>query len=356
MRVSIVLPRGMRFSPEGATSIDLVARDLILASRYRETTTVIGAAVDNPFPDVPFRSVVASSQRSMVAGCVDRLKVAEPDVIVVHQHPESAAAIARALPHVPVVLHRHGLLKRQKTFLSRWRRARQLARIRRVIFVSEFIRSTFLEDFPGVADRSEVIPNGVDTGLWLPGPKEQRITYVGRARADKGIGELLDAFLGLDAPGWTLSLVMSVQTEEEAAFARSIEARAGGRTDIEVHRSLTIDAVRAELARSAIAALPSIVREGFPRAVVEAMSCGCAVIAGNGGGTPEAAGPAALLMDRISADTVREALAPLVSDAEDCRARGEAARAHATGHLDLAVVARRYDDLLQRMAAKGQSR
>lgn len=353
MRVSIVLPRGMRFSPEGATSIDLVARDLLLASRYREATSVVGAAVDNPFPDVPFRAVVASSQRGMIAGCIDRLKADSPDVILVHQHPESAAAIARAMSGVPVILHRHGLLKKQRGWLSRWRRARQLERVKRIVFVSQFIRGTFLEDFPRVAAKSVVIPNGVDTRLWLPAAKDRRITYVGRARADKGIGELLEAFLGLEAPGWTLSLVMSVQSEEEAAFAREIEARADGRADVELFRSLTIDAVRAELARSAIAALPSIVREGFPRAVVEAMSCGCAVVAGTGGGTPEAAGTAAVLLDGVDVASVRAALTRLVADPVLCTTLGAGARAHATSQLDLGVVARRYDDLIADVASKG---
>lgn len=357
MKVGVVLPRGMHFSPEGATSIDIVARDLMLASRYRGTSFIVGNAVNNPFADVDFRPVQAKGQAQMIGRAVDELRKAQPDLVVVHQHPESAARIADALTGIPVILHRHGLLKHKRGFFSRWNKGRHFSRLAGLIFVSDFIRSDFLNVHPQHAEKSRVVFNGVDPDVWAPAhEKDHTIVYVGRAREDKGVLELFEAFQNLSIPGWRLKLILGVQTEAEAHFATRLEAARGIAKTVEILRNEPSAAVRDHLALASIAALPSIVREGFPRALVEAMACGCAAIATRRGGTPEAAGNAALLLDIAKDQDLRgelqSALIKLTSDA-DLRFRLSAAsRQHVLDNLSISAVADQYDDVLLDFAQK----
>lgn len=355
MKIGVVLPRGMQFSPEGATSIDIVARDLMLASRYRNTSFIVGNAVDNPFADVDFRPVQAKGQAQMIDRAVDELRNARPDLVVVHQHPESAARIADALTDIPVVLHRHGLLKHKRGFFSRWNKGRHFSSLAGLIFVSDFIRSDFLKAHPQLADKSRVVFNGVDPDVWAPArEKDQTIVYVGRAREDKGVLELFETFQNLSIPGWTLKFILGVQTEIEAHIAARLEAACDPAKTVNVLRNEPSSAVRDHLARASIAALPSIVREGFPRALVEAMSCGCATIATRRGGTPEAAGNAVLLLevakDQDLREELRSALIELTSDADHRARLAAASRKHVLDNLSIDAVANRYDDVLQNFA------
>ncbi|WP_417668240.1 glycosyltransferase family 4 protein [Roseibium sp.] len=355
MKVAIVLPRGMKFSPQGATSIDIVAHDLTLASRFHGSTYVVGEAVSEPFADVDFRSVPPGSQTDLAKSFVEVLKGDLPDVIVVHQHPETAARIARKLPDVPVLLHRHGLLKENRGAFSRWRKGRLFAGLAGIVFVSSFIRDSFLAQFPNLASKTSVVFNGVGADVWAPAPsKQQTIVYVGRARQDKGVLPLIEAFRTLSASDWSLKLILGVQTEAETAFFAEIEALVANAKSIALVKNAQSDEVQRHLSEASIAALPSIVREGFPRAVVEAMSCGCAVVATRQGGTPEAAGDAALLLDRPDApdftERLTDALDKLTHNPETLQELSARARAHAVSNLSIAAVAAEYDDLLSRTA------
>ncbi|MBL4786576.1 MAG: glycosyltransferase family 4 protein [Cohaesibacteraceae bacterium] len=346
MRVAVVLPRGMHFSPKGATSIDLVAHDQTLASRYKNQTWIIGASVANPWKDVDFRGLSGASNSGLVKLIISELKRDMPDVIVVHQHPSSASRIARSFPNIPVVLYRHGLLKTGRG-LSRWIKNRQLGPLKKIIFVSNFLRQKFLDKFPNNVVKHDVIPNSLDTDFWRPADKKIRqVVYVGRARADKGILELIEAFLQIDVGDWRLKLIFAVQSEAELDFTAHIRDLVKTSIHIDIDTNLTSSDVRLQLGHSAIAALPSIVEEGFHRAAVEAMSCCCAVIATNRGGTPEAVGSNAILLDNPTVPSIRKALETLINDATLRIKTGIEAREDIISRLELTQVVGQYDDML----------
>ncbi|MEL7139286.1 MAG: hypothetical protein AAFP67_09570, partial [Pseudomonadota bacterium] len=50
--ILIVAPRGCRFSPEGATSIDLHIAEIVRASRHGPRIAVAAPAVADPFPGI----------------------------------------------------------------------------------------------------------------------------------------------------------------------------------------------------------------------------------------------------------------------------------------------------------------
>jgi len=352
VKVAVILPRGMVFSPRGATSIDLVAHDLYQASRYKDTTYMVGAAVDEPFPATDFRPVDSGSQSDFTRKAEAQIKADLPDLIVVHQHPESAAALARSFPSIPVVLHRHGLMRHKHGWISKWRKGRALKPIHGFIFVSDFIRQSFLRTYPDLEPKTSIVFNGVNCKDWAPAAqKSQRVVYLGRAREDKGVALLLEAFKKASPPDWNLELILGVQTEAERAFADRIAASIAPDDPVTIRENLASSEVKMRLGSAAIATLPSIVEEGFPRAVVEAMACGCATLATASGGTPEAAGGAALLLHPSQPEVLEkdlaDALSRLMQDGNERTRLSEAARQHVVSTLDLKAVASAYDACLE---------
>ncbi|MBD8891921.1 glycosyltransferase family 4 protein [Roseibium litorale] len=351
MKAGIVLPRGMHFSPQGATSIDIVAHELLSGSRFKDQSYVLGASVEGPYSGIDFRPLKARRQNDLISAAIKGLKRDRPDVIVVHQHPESAARIAKALAPTPVVLHRHGLLRAERSWFSKWCKQRQFNRLSGLIFVSGFLRSRFLASYPSLKARCQIAYNSLDTDFWRPAAeKQQTICFVGRARADKGIRELVEAFVSSPCPSWELTLILAVLTEEERQFCSGIEAMTFGHPEIRILRNLTQEGVRDQLATAQIAVFPSIVEEGFHRAAIEAMACGCATIGVNRGGVPEATGGAALLIDQVSPQTIRQPLDRLMSRPEEISRLAAAGRAHVQSKLETRLVCGQYDDLLETIA------
>ena len=78
--------------------------------------------------------------------------------------------------------------------------------------------------------------------------------------------------------------------------------------------------------RNATAFLLPSLYEGFGVPLVEAMSCGCAVVASTGGALPEVAADGAQLFDPLDAQGMADALCRLLRDPEHLTCWREAAR------------------------------
>jgi glycosyltransferase involved in cell wall biosynthesis len=347
MTIAIVLPRAMVFSPKGATSIDLVAKDLLLHSQLKGQTVVYGPDVEEPFEGFDFVGLKASNQRQRDRELVEHLKSQKPSCVVVHQYVQTAELIARKLPNSRVILHRHGQLKKRKNALARFVKSRSYRKLSNIVFVSNFIRGMFLEDFPGLTDRSLVLYNGVDTTMWCPAAqKEKQVVYIGRARADKGVIPLIEGFQKANISDWRLKLICAVQTEEEASFYRDLQAKIVKDDTIELVSNYSIDQVRDCLAESLVAISPSIVKEGFSRALIEAMSCGCASIGTLSGGMAEAAGDAAYVLNGTDADTISDAFDDLLASPKKIAHFGKLGRDHVCANFDIRKISNVYDTIL----------
>ena len=164
-RIVIVLPRGRRFGPDGATAIDLCARDFVSFSRYRQSTIIVGEPIAAPFPDLDFRACARApgeAQLRYAARQADFIKTLAPDLVVVHQHMPSAVRIAKKLKPVPVLIHRHNEAKQRRNALARWRDRVDYALFARTIWVSDFCRDGFARAYPDFAARALTIHNGLD--------------------------------------------------------------------------------------------------------------------------------------------------------------------------------------------------
>ena len=288
----------------------------------------------------------------------------EQDFDIVHVYYKKALCLynlaAIGLPRVPVVAYR-GIIGN----LSYWDPFSWLSfldpRIERIVCVCEAIRRYFLEKrfllvfrlFP--PQRVVTIHKGHHTGwyrqesprippdLQVP-PGAVVIGCVARLKKRKGIVELIRAFERISAgSGAYLLLVGSVEYPaiEQAVAASPARER------------IRLTGFRQDAAQLAgafdIATLPSLRREGLPRAVIEAMSQGIPPVVSDSGGNPE------LVTDRVSGrvlpagdvDALYRALRELVDNPEERRMLGARARETIEQHFSVANTAGRTLDEYQ---------
>lgn len=173
-------------------------------------------------------------------------------------------------------------------------------RARHVLTVSEF--SARRLEALGIAPKAKprVVPNGADHILRVP-PDPQTLARLGLAPGGyflaignlaphKNLALLIEAAAarGPDAPELIIAGGVNTSVFADAGLRGAAGVRFVGRVS---------DADLRALYQGAIAlAFPSLT-EGFGLPPVEAMLCGCPVIATTGGAVPEVCGPAALFVD-----------------------------------------------------------
>lgn len=345
------MPRNMHFSKSHASSIDLCAHDLALFSQNRETSRFFVGGEDDLFEDVDVVAVTKPGKRPQVVHFFNHLSDFSPQLIVVHQHVDTAAQIAADFPDIPVVLHRHGRFVRSGTF-KKWQYTRKFNRLAGVIWVGNHALKSFTVNFPGVTVPSLVVPNGIDTQRWKPAEeKHKTIVFVGRARGDKGVYDLAAAWKtcgeALAQNGWRMVFVLAVTNSEEAStYDALVERLEPIKTSVTFHLNLSAPDVRFHMAEAEIAVVPSIVAEGFGRTALEAMSCEAAVITTGSGGLAEAVGDTAFQVETESPKAIAHALRQLAENTDLRQSYAKAGRQRALDLFDIRKIAESYDEAL----------
>ena len=353
LRVAVVLSRNMRFSEDGATAIDLSARDFALFSRHIATLRVFAEPVATPFPGVDFEGVAFARGPFGARALVGALRRFEPDVVVVHHHFPTACAVAAALD-APVVFHRHALMKPRRNSLRRWLDRRALARFAGVVANSAFNADALRAAFPVIAERVRVVHNGLDLLRWAPAVERAReVLFVGRAHPEKGAIEAAEgAALALaERRDWRATFVLSraAQGSESVAAVERALRPLGARATILCNQRH--DVARAAFERAAIALSPSIYGEAFGRVLIEAFAGGAAAITSGRGALAEVAGDAALILPEVSGRGVAAALGSLIDDPARRTALARAGRARCAAEFAIGTVAARRDAALEEAAA-----
>ncbi len=132
----------------------------------------------------------------------------------------------------------------------------------------------------------EVIPNGVDRGLYCPGPSLYRkgleadfiIGYLGRLAPEKKIPILCQAFLEADLPGSKLLIIGN------GISRKKIERKYGRHPAIIFVGPIRNEEMKIDMIRAMDCfVLPSSI-EGLSLSLLEAMSCGVAPVVTDVGG------------------------------------------------------------------------
>lgn len=295
-RLALVLPRNMRFSPESATAIDLCAHDYARFSGFGASLAVFARPVDPPFADVPVAIVPRSRRRPTVrSDFADAIADFRPDAILVEQYLPEAMALARAFGNVPVLLRRHGLVKRPGNPVRRWRLARRYRRLARVVAVSRIVARSVTEAAGVPPEKVTIVENGLDTHAWRPArPKAPLIAYAGRLAPEKGVLEAARAVVAVlaEAPDWHAAFVF-VDPDVHPAYREAVLSCLGeaapGRVDIACDRPHA--QVQALFERAAIVLVPALWAEPFGRTAIEAMAAGAALVTSGRGGLADIVGP-----------------------------------------------------------------
>ncbi len=169
--------------------------------------------------------------------------------------------------------------------------------------------------------KAVLLPNWVDLGA-LPQTSVDKIRngtmilYAGRLHWSKGVNVLLDAFAKVKQQHPGAMLVICGEGEQR----RSLEEQAKllGTNNVEVQGRLSNARVLQLMSTAAIFVLPTLTMEGHPKALIEAMACGCACIASDVPGNRDLISHEqnGMLVPANHVDSLSEAICQLIGDEE----------------------------------------
>jgi glycosyltransferase involved in cell wall biosynthesis len=200
------------------------------------------------------------------------------------------------------------------------------------------------------ARRVELIPNGVDTTLFAPRPRQsstrgpRRILYVGRLSAEKNLETVVTATGYLQLGGSVTDVMVGsgpLQASLEAlARERGVTLECPGVVD---QRRLPEFYGGAD-----VFALASFT-EGHPKALLEAMACGLPCVASNRGGNLSLIedGKTGLLFDPRDPKELADCLRRVFTDSALAERLGRAAREAVVARYDLRALVAREIELLR---------
>jgi glycosyltransferase involved in cell wall biosynthesis len=289
--------------------------------------------------------------------------------VVVHTH---LLALNYAYPlmlryHTPARVHTvHSLAQRElgvrvgawvRTLAFRYRLGGVVP-----VAVADEVRAS-IQQLYGYPD-PPLIPNGIPTDEYAPNPDRRAqwrqahgiephatvLTHVGRFAVQKNHALLVEAFAQVhsDAP---LYLLLVGGGELENAVREQVAA-------LGLQERVRFLGVRADVPAILNASDLFVLSsrwEGNPMSVMEAMAAGLPVVSTAVGGVPELVqeGVTGLLVPPDDAGALAQAMQALVDDPARRQAMGAAARQHAIAHFDIRHTVRMYEELYERLLAKG---
>jgi glycosyltransferase involved in cell wall biosynthesis len=356
--IAYVLLRKAHFGPRLASSVELCVRDLVRYSRYAGSTLVVCPKVEDPFDGIAIEVVpdAALGGNLAKAWSVGRmLRRRGVDIAIVENHLPVASLVA-SVARLPVILHSHAYEKAAGGRFKQLVRDAQLSRISGLAFVSEDCANRFLLNFPKARGPMRAVPNGLDMAAWSDaGPKEKTILSVGRALDDKGHVEAMAAMVRLlpSRPDWRARFILSATDSEPKTVKalRDAASRMAGRVTIETN--LPYAEVKAAWERSAVATVLTKTPEPFGRTALEALASGAALLTSGLGGLAEVCGPHAQVVDPSDSEGLAVRLASLL-DSQNLREKlAHAGRARVASLYDIRAVAKRMDDFIDEVLARG---
>jgi glycosyltransferase involved in cell wall biosynthesis len=277
------------------------------------------------------------------------MRAAPPDLLHTHGHfAGTAGRLAARLAGVRTIVHH--LHTCDTTLQPRHRRLeRLLARgTRRILCCSEAVARHAREELGLPEDRTVVVPNGIDPAppvsagqalaLLPAGIAAPIVGCVASLTPHKGQAVLLRALAALPGP----PLVLVGDGPERPALEAL--ARDLGLAPRVHFLGLRPDA-RALLPAFSVLAVPSLGREGFSLAALEAMDAGLPVVASRTGGLSEAVedGVTGHLVPEGDPRALAAAIADLLADPRRARAWGEEGRRRVERHYRAAAMTARVE-------------
>ena len=216
------------------------------------------------------------------------------DLIHAHWTLSTACALAGRLAHrrpILATLHGSDIFRVTKSPVGAFLTRQVLLRADRVMAVSRALMEPAVR--LGIPSRKfEVIPDGVDTGRFVPSPTSKRedvILFVGSLIERKGVRYLLAAMPAVfrSLPHFRLVLVGDGPQDQ---MLKGLAEELGISDRVSFLGFQSQEEVRAWMQRTKLLVLPSL-EEGLGVVLLEALACGTPVVASHVDGIPEVITP-----------------------------------------------------------------
>lgn len=303
----------------------------------------------------PIAASPLAGHRALAA--LDRFR---PDVVHVHEPfvpGPAVTAMRRSGAPVVATFHRAGAGAGYRLLGPLLRPLAGRAAL--LIAVSEAARQTLGAVVGPLAERAEIVPNGVDLERFdqarrlAPAGSGQRIVFVGRLERRKG-AEVLLAALALLAtrPDTGTGAGTNARVELTVVGDGPLRPRleAGAPARVTFRGRLEDGALADEVAAADVLVAPSLDGESFGVVLLEAMAAGTAVVASDLPGYRLAAGDAARFVVPGDPAALAEALGALLAD-DEARATLAARGLARAATCDFAAVAAAYRARFGRLVA-----
>lgn len=246
-----------------------------------------------------------------------------PDLVEVHNRCHVARYLVQKCPSLNVTLYLHNDPRQMKGGSSVGERRYLLKKLAGIVCVSDYIRNCFLnglDDSGDLASKVGVARNGAYRWMKKPSIKENFILLAGRMVPEKGILECATAIAQVlpHHPGWALIIAGAKRFEKSAPGSyedKIATAIAPLKKRAKMLGFIPIADMRDWQARAAISACPSLWHDPMPKAVLESLAAGCALITTRRGGIPEVAEGRALIIESPSVENFAKGFNKLLSDA-----------------------------------------
>jgi len=219
-------------------------------------------------------------------------------------------------------------------------------------------RFAFNIAFPiSLADRIDpqcrVISNAYDDAVFrnVQTVRDRELIFVGRLISDKGVHVLLDTLDLLRSDGIRPRLTV-VGTGPDSDFLTAKCKALGLADQVEFVGKKSGPALAALLNSHRILVVPSLVWESFGIVAIEAIACGCTVVASGGSGLSEAIGPCGVTVPPGDEYALAKALSGLLRSPETWSKFGQRRADHLRPH-EAAAVASAYSDVLKQVTGHG---
>jgi glycosyltransferase involved in cell wall biosynthesis len=197
-----------------------------------------------------------------------------------------------------------------------------------------------------------VIPNAYDDALFrnVQTVRDRELIFVGRLVSDKGVHVLLAALVLLRGDGIRARLTV-VGTGPDSDFLAAKCKDLGLSDQVEFVGKKAGASLSALLNSHQILVVPSLVWESFGIVSLEAIACGCIVVASQGSGLAEAIGPCGVTVPPGNAQALARALSRLLRSPETWNQYSQCAADHLRPH-SAAAVASAYLDVLEKTTGR----
>ena len=293
LKIATILPYKENYSFEKASAASLWVSEFYKYSRFKKKNIIFGNTKSNNFLTKNYVNIILKSIKSKFQSTtneyceklIKKININNFDLIEIHNRPLILFKLIKKI-NSRFIFYFHNDPLSMKGSKSISERLFILKNVKKVIFISEWVKSRFFENIDNkLSTNTEVIYHSVNKQPKIK--KEKLITYVGKLNHSKGYDIYSDAVVKIldEFSEWK---ALSIGDEER----RSIYLNHKNHKELGF---LSHKKTMAMFNKSEIAVVPSRWEEPFGRTALEASSRGCATIISNRGGLTETTDHAVVL-------------------------------------------------------------